>query len=172
MWFSAIITALILTSVTHITLIWAADSIDPHRITVINKCKDEFSMRIPGRGIFSSEAGNVKLTYIIYGDFKNVTGAAAVGNLADCGLFENTAKGPCTTAVFSLNNFSSTAHIDLVPPHKYNYPLRMKMTNRASQVECGSANCTTAVRKNGSISKGQEIQDPAELTGIILEFCY
>ncbi|KAH9454192.1 hypothetical protein Pst134EB_014284 [Puccinia striiformis f. sp. tritici] len=166
MWFPVVMAVIF-----RATLILAADSPIFHKISVRNKCKLDFTMIVPTRGIFTMDPSAVKGEFIIYGDFNNVTAYASVGDTSECGLWEDVATGPCTTAVFTLNNGRSTGHIDLIPPRKYNHSLRMIMTNRVSKVACASANCTTAFRKAGD-KKGVEIEDPGDFTGIVLEFCY
>ncbi|PLW12194.1 hypothetical protein PCANC_14685 [Puccinia coronata f. sp. avenae] len=144
-------------------------------IAVSNKCKEDFSMVIPGVGIFFAEAGNVENTYIFYNEFKNGPAVAAVGG-SNCAStssssWDESATGPCTTAVFNLVDGNATAHIDLVPPRKFNHPLRMTFISRSSRLICAAANCTTAARKKDDIKRLQ-ITDTGELTGMVLEFCY
>ena len=62
---------IILSFLLSLNFIWAADFPITHKISVRNKCKDDFSMVIPGVGIFFAGAGNVDNTYIFYNEFKN-----------------------------------------------------------------------------------------------------
>ncbi|OAV97259.1 hypothetical protein PTTG_05911 [Puccinia triticina 1-1 BBBD Race 1] len=134
---------------------WAA-----HTVTVINRCREKFTMQVPGRGIVTSREGG---SWTYEGDIRGVI--ASVGNNCDINGV------PCTAAEFSLVSGISSADITLIPPHQYNRSLRISLTNGQSKL-CSSANCPGAFHTDGNDGRYQIQEANNPNSGIKLEFCY
>ncbi|EFP75633.1 uncharacterized protein PGTG_00964 [Puccinia graminis f. sp. tritici CRL 75-36-700-3] len=138
----------------------ASTTMAAHKVTVINKCQQKFTMQVPGRGIVSSGGGG---SWSYNGDVRGVI--ASVGNNCDVNGV------PCTAAEFSLVSGITSADITLIPPHRYNHSLRITLTNGKSK-SCNSAGFPGAFHQDGNdgLYQIQESNNPN--SGIKLEFCY
>ncbi|MBW0461311.1 hypothetical protein O181_001026 [Austropuccinia psidii MF-1] len=130
-----------------------------HVINVNNHCGQKFTMQVPGHPDVTSTSGG---HFHYNGDIKGVI--ASVGNNCDINGV------PCTAAEFSLMSAVSSADITLIPPHKYNHPLRITLTNGQSKY-CGKAHCTTAFYQDGHDERYQIQESNNPNSGITLDFC-
>ncbi|MBW0497351.1 hypothetical protein O181_037066 [Austropuccinia psidii MF-1] len=130
-----------------------------HVINVNNRCGQKFTMQVPGHPHVTSTSGG---HFRYNGDIRGVI--ASVGNNCDINGV------PCTAAEFSLVSGVSSADITLIPPHKYNHPLRITLTNGQSKY-CGKAACTTAFHQDGHDERYQIQESNNPNSGITLDFC-
>ncbi|MBW0529043.1 hypothetical protein O181_068758 [Austropuccinia psidii MF-1] len=77
---------------------------------------------------------------------------------------------PCTAAEFSLVAGVTSADITLIPPHQFNHPLRITLTNGQSKY-CDKADCDTAFHQDGNDERYQIQESGNPNSGITLDFC-